>query len=85
MISFRVAASMSFQAHFQENDHGKFILNTPLSISQYKTVLQCDIRREASNITLENDLGQINWTELFAALSAAISAQTCSAAAGFGS
>ena len=85
MINFRVAASMSFQAHFQENDHGKFILNTPLSISQFKTVWQCDIRCETSNITLENDLGKRSWTAFFAALSAAISVQTCGAAAGFGS
>ena len=85
MIKLRVAAPRSFQAHFHENGHGKFILNTPLSISQFKTVLQCDIRREASNITLENDLGKRNWTELFAALSAAVLAQTCGAAAGFGS
>ena len=85
MINLRVAASRSFRARFQENDHGKFILHTPLSISQFKIVLRCDIRREASNIILEDDLGKIDWTELFAALSAAISAQTCGAAAGFGS
>ena len=66
---------------------GRFPLPFPRSltsfISQFSTVLQRDIRCDASNVTLKSDLATRNWTGLSAALFAAILAQSCGAAAGF--